>query len=199
VERSRVRELHFIAPIESLKSIRTHGILCHDLAQELPHRSIANDSVQDIRVGKTVPGGLPLHAYANLYFDARNAMMSVLRHLNPNLVVVRVSPDVLDLPGTVIADGNAARQETRFLASPEGLAHLDADFVFAQWFIDPDPIVAYEKRRRRMAEVLVVNRVGPEHVVGCYVYDVRSARRVRGGRGGVAGGGESACLLLTAR
>lgn len=71
MDRARVDELHFIAPIESLQSISTHGILCHNLAEALPHPSVANEGVQGIRAGKTVPGGLPLHAYANLYFDAR--------------------------------------------------------------------------------------------------------------------------------
>jgi hypothetical protein len=171
MDRARVRELHFIAPVESLESIDQHGILCHQRAARLPHRDVANLGVQDIRAGKVIPGGRRLHEYANLYFDARNAMMSALRHLNPNLVVVRVAHEVLDLPGTVIADGNAARHETRFLASPGGLATLDEDLVYAQWWTDPDPVVAYEKRRRRMAEVLVIDRVRPEYVLGCYTYD----------------------------
>lgn len=102
--------------------------------------------------------------------------MSARRNLNPHLVVIRVAPSVLDLPDTVIADGNAARPETRFFPSPDGLAHLDPQFVYAEWFIDPDPTVAYEKRRRRMAEVLVVDRVEPKYVVGCYAYDAERSQ-----------------------
>lgn len=171
MERSRVTELQFIAPITSLDSLCEHGIVSHRLAATLDHRSIANEGVQGIRAGKDVPGGQPLHDYANVYFDARNPMMSVLRDDNPDLVVLRISPEVLDLPGAVIADGNAARPETRFFPSPAGLANLDADFVFAEWWTDPDYFVKYEKKRRRMAELLVPERIPPDYLVGCYAYN----------------------------
>ena len=116
MDRDEVKELHFITTMDDLGSILMRGILCHNRARRLPHRSIASEEVQDIRRGKSVPGGLSLHSYANLYFDARNPMMSCLRHL-PDLVVIRVSPEVLDIPDTVVADGNAATWNTRFYPS----------------------------------------------------------------------------------
>lgn len=80
MERHEVAELHYITPIENLDSILGRGILSHNRAARLEHRSVALESVQDIRRGKSVPGGSTLHSYANLYFHARNPMMYRLIH-----------------------------------------------------------------------------------------------------------------------
>src|SRR5580704_12288136 len=123
MDRDEVRELHFITTVDNLGSILMRGIMCHNRARRLAHRSVASESVQRRRRGKSVPGGLSLHSYANLYFDARNAMMWCLQG-EPDLVVIRVSPDVFDIPDTVITDGNAASGPTRFYPSPGGLRNL---------------------------------------------------------------------------
>ena len=175
MDRDEVKELHFITSIDNLDSILMRGILCHNRARRLPHRSVASESVQDIRRGKSVPGGLSLHSYANLYFHARNPMMYCLQHL-PDLVVVRVSPDVLDIPDAVITDGNAATWNTRFEPSPDGLAHLDSELIFATYWTDASYMSYLEKKRARNAEVLVPYLVPSEYIVGCYV-DTREKRR----------------------
>ena len=72
---SRVTEFHCIMPISNIASVMTHGILSYDRASKLRHRSIALQPVQDRRDKKQVSGGLKLHQYANLYFNARNPMM----------------------------------------------------------------------------------------------------------------------------
>jgi hypothetical protein len=168
MDRDEVKELHFITPIEHLESILMRGILCHNRARRLPHRSIALQSVQDIRRGKSVPGGLPLHNYANLYFDARNPMM-FLRRNEPDLIVIRVSPDVLDIPDAVVTDGNAATWNTRFHPPAEGLAKLDRELVFAEYWTDNNYMRYLEKKRVRSAEVLVPYVVPSAYIEGCYV------------------------------
>lgn len=175
MDRDEVKELHFITTMDDLGSILRRGILCHNRARRLPHRSIASEDVQDIRRGKSVPGGRSLHNYANLYFDARNAMMYFLRD-EPDLVVIRVSPEVLDIPDTVVADGNAANGPTRFYPSPDGLQRLDSARIFARSWDDPNYWVKKEKKRVRQAEVLVPDLVPSEYIEGCYV-DTREKRR----------------------
>jgi ssDNA thymidine ADP-ribosyltransferase, DarT len=175
MDRDEVKELHFITSIGNLDSILMRGILCHNRARRLAHRSVASESVQDIRRGKSVPGGLSLHSYANLYFHARNPMMYCLQHL-PDLVVVRVSPDVLDIPDTVVTDGNAATRNTRFYPSPAGLANLDYELIFATSWADSDYMRYLKKKRARNAEVLVPNLVPSEYIEGCYV-DTQEKRR----------------------
>ena len=75
MDRGRVTELHYITPIANLASIMACGLLSHRAAENVPHESIALESAQDKRAGKGIPGGLALHEYVNLFFDARNAMM----------------------------------------------------------------------------------------------------------------------------
>ena len=175
MDRDEVKEFHFITSTDNLDSILMRGIVCHNRAKRLPHRSIASESVQDRRRPKSVPGGLRLHNYANLYFDARNAMMYYLKD-EPDLVVIRVSPDVLDIPDAVVADGNAAAEPTRFYSSPGGLRHLDSTRIFAWSWDDPNYWVKKEKKRVRQAEVLVPYLVPSDYIEGCYV-DTREKRR----------------------
>lgn len=175
MDRDEVKELHYITTMDNLGSILQRGILCHNRARRVPHRSIASEEVQGIRRGKPVPRGRSLHSYANLYFDARNAMMYRLRNL-PDLIVIRVSPEVLDIPDTVVADGNAANLPTRFYPAPDALWRLDSTRIFASSWDDPDPWVKIEKKRIRQAEVLVPDLVPSEYIEGCYV-DTREKRR----------------------
>jgi hypothetical protein len=168
VERARVHELHYITPIANLRSIMTHGLLSHNQAAKIPHESVANESVQDNRE-KPVPGGLSLHDYVNVYFDARNAMMYCRLHLRETLGVVRVSPAVLDIPGAVITDVNAAVSGVAFYDSPGGLVQLDEERVYTDDWRDPNPWIQLKQKQQRQAEVLVPHNVGSEHLLGCYV------------------------------
>lgn len=162
--RSDLHELHCISPIENVPSILCNGILSHERAQALPHQSVADPEVQAIRANKAVPNGLRLHQYANLYIDARNAMMYVRRGAHLELCVLRVSTAVLDLEGVVIADRNAAAGMARFRPSPDGLAMIDRDQVFAdQWG------GSIEAKQARCAEVLVPGVVPPEFVMGAII------------------------------
>lgn len=161
--------------LANVASIGEHGLLSHHRVAQLPHVSVAMADVQDRRSPKTVPGGRPLHEYVNLYFDARNAMMRLRR--SRDLVVLRVSPAVLDLPAAVVTDGNAANGPTRFFRSPDGLAHLDAERVFAEWWTNDDPFVQQELKRQRQAEVLVPDVVPPEYIVGCYTWHEPEAKQ----------------------
>jgi hypothetical protein len=173
LDRSRVTELHNIAHFENVRSILEQGILCNRLVSKRPHRSIASEEVQAIRAGKKVPNGLPLHGYANLYFDARNSMLSAVRHLNRELAILRVDAAALSLPGVVVADRNAAGA-ARFYDVEEGIEALDEDAVYARWWAD-----SYDAKQRRCAEVLVPRLLPAELVKGAYVMDDECAGRLR--------------------
>jgi hypothetical protein len=122
LRRDQLNELHFITPIENLTSICQRGILSHVRAGRIPHASVALQDIQDIRATKMVPQGRRLHEYANLYFHARNPMMRLRMDEHESLCVICVSPDVMDIQGTVITDQNAsskyARSPRRPMASP---------------------------------------------------------------------------------
>lgn len=176
MERDEVKELHFITSIDNLHSILKRGILSHNRAARIDHRSVASESVQDRRRFKRVPGAARLHSYANLYFHARNPMMSrLLYDGHEDLMVIKVSPRVLDISDTVVTDGNAAADGTRFYPSPEGLDNLDRRMIFRKYWTDENSWPVKEWKRARNAEVLVPNVVPSRYIEGCYV-DTREKR-----------------------
>ncbi len=114
MNRSDIKELYFITPIDNLPSIFKYGLLSHNKikAMRLGHKSIADDEVQKRRANKVIPGGKgKLHDYVNLYFNPRNAMMYKRKNDHGQICVLGVNVMVLDQPNTIITDGNAAAED----------------------------------------------------------------------------------------
>jgi hypothetical protein len=163
-------------PITNVASVMQHGLLSHEQAAKLPHHSVALQNVQDLRDVKVVPGGLKLHQYANLYFHARNPMLSVRR--THDVCVLRASTQILELNGAVITDQNAASKYVRFYA-PSQWRLLDFDDIYARnWTHADDQIREWRHSSRKCAEVLVPHRVLPAMIVGAYVPDAEAAGRL---------------------
>lgn len=181
MELSRVTELHYITPLTNVPSIRDHGLLSHSRAEQIPHESVAWNLIQDRRAMRSVPGGRRLHDYVNLYFDARNPMMSKLKHDQgcEGLVVLRISPRALGLPGVVVTDGNASSDYTVFRAPAEGITKLDESRVYATYWTDPDTWAYFEKKRQRCAEVLVPDTLPTRFVTGVYANSAQSLNACR--------------------
>jgi hypothetical protein len=99
MERHELAELHYITPISNLHSILEHGVLSHRRAQAFNPTSVAMQEVQDLRAGRRVPGGLPLHEYANLYICARNPMLFKRLFSRNEICVLSLLPTVVDLGG----------------------------------------------------------------------------------------------------
>ena len=138
--------------------------------------------IQDRRTNVRVPtpeGSKPLHSYVNLYLTAFNPMMSKLRSRHAELCVLRVSPEVLRIPGTVVADKNASSDHVRFGAGVSGLAILDKDLVFAKYWTDADQIAYWRKKSAKCAEVLVPDVVESEQVFGIYVSTKENVESLR--------------------
>jgi ssDNA thymidine ADP-ribosyltransferase, DarT len=169
VKRSDLEELAYITAIENLGSILTHGILSFRRAQKLPHTSIAMDEIQKRRAKVIVPGGRHLHEYACVYICGRNPMLYKRRDRHKRICVVRVSPEVLDLQGVVVTNGNASSEYVRFAAAPSGLRIVERELTFSEWWTDEDPIEYYRKKVAKCAEVLVPDRIEPRYLLGAHV------------------------------
>ena len=120
-----------------------------------------------------MPGGLKLHQYANLYFHARNPMLYKRKDEATTLCVLRVSLEVLQIPGVVLADCNASSPYVRFLA-PSQWALLDYEAIFAMDWNQQhanDPYAYRVHKARKCAEVLVPHCVEPKYLAGAYVVD----------------------------
>ena len=169
MDRRDLKELHFITLIENVPSIVQHCILSHKRAAKLPHGSVAMQAIQERRKLVVVPGARSLHEYANLYICARNPMLYKRQSQHRELCVLRISTGVLDLNGAIVTDGNAASSYTRFAQAPQGLAIVNRDWTFAEFWTDPDPIQKWRKTAAKCAEVLVPDRVHPRYLTGAYV------------------------------
>jgi hypothetical protein len=64
---------------------------------------------------------------------------------------------------------NAARDFARFEPALPGLAKLNRNLIFAEYWTDPDPTEAYRKSGAKCAEVLVPNSVSISFIFGAYV------------------------------
>ena len=170
MEISDISELQYITHISNLKSILEHGILCHREARKHDHESVADEEVQGKRAKKIVPGGLPLHQYANLYINARNPMLyrNCQEYSSQKICVLRIGRNVLFLPNVVISDGNAASNYTAFGSVPDGFRKMDKALVFAKYWKDDDLIIQYKKTRAICAEVLVPQRIDASYITGVY-------------------------------
>jgi hypothetical protein len=170
VTRDELPELHYITPIANVASILTRSILSHKLTARLEHVSVAKAEVQGLRAKVRVPGGRMLHEYANLYICARNPMMFLRQGEHAALCVLRVATGVLDLPGVVVTDRNAASPHRRFAPAPAGLAIVDRDKTFAEFWTHPgDQIAEWRHKSMKCAEVLVPDSVDPRYIMGAYV------------------------------
>jgi hypothetical protein len=170
--RTQVGELFYITHVGNVGSILTMGILSHNRAARVSHAKVDLDTVQEIRSNIRVSPRRMLHDHANLYVCGRNAMMYHVVHNNPinDVCLLRVSPDVLDLPDVVVTDGNAARVGvTRFDDATTGIAALEYSRVHAEsWIHDPEYAATYEHKRIKQAEVLVPDLIDPVLIIGAY-------------------------------
>jgi hypothetical protein len=170
MNRADVTELHYITAIANVPSILQLGILSHTLAAQLAHNSVAMPEIQERRRKKQIPGARPLHDYANLYFDAHNPMLSKCRNRNNEICVLRINQNVLDLANVIITDRNAATDMVRFWAVAEGLARLDYQRLFAQYWTHPSDLYDQDNHKaEKCAEVLVPDRVEAQSIMGAYV------------------------------
>lgn len=176
----RVTELHCIMPINNVASVVQNGLLSYERAKKLSHSSIAMAEVQEQRDRKTVPRGLKLHQYANLYFCARNPMMYKRKVEVDSICILRFDRKVMSLPNVVLTDQNAASDYVCFYSYPEGLGKINFDLVFATSWSDTNQIEYWRKKSRKCAEVLVPYTVSPEYIRGAYCGTQRAVNSLKG-------------------
>ena len=168
-----IKDLSYITKIDNISSILKCGILCHSKADKVDHVSVANGTILAKRKDKKIPQGLALFDYVNLYFNARNPMMSRLFYKGvdvESICVLGIDPCVMKIKGVVITDGNAASEYVRFRPYPEGVEVLNEGYLFARsWKHEGDPIEEMRHRTYMCAEVLVPHRVDKSFIMGAIV------------------------------
>jgi len=165
-----IKELYFITDIKNVPTILRDGILSHNRAGKVNHRSIAEQGVQERRKNKKIPGTTEyLHDYANLYFDAHNPMLSARRDMNDTICVLRIKNDILSLDDVIVTDQNASLA-CWFKPVSVGLPLLDKDEVFAEFWVNrSDPMEEYRLKGIKCAEVLVPVCIKHNYIFAAFV------------------------------
>lgn len=151
--------LYYMMPLENFQTVRKHGLVSRRAALEgkfFP-RDYSDPVVQERRARKCEPiFHRCLHDYVPLYLNPRNPMLYSLRERAADLVVLGLTPALLDLHSQhVFADGNAASDRTVFSSNPAVLQSSLPALKAEYWHEVADG------KRRRCAEVLVAPSIGP--------------------------------------
>jgi hypothetical protein len=96
-------------------------------------------------------------------------MMYKIKERHPELCILRVVCDVLDLSGVIVTDCNASSDYTTFLAAPRGLTIVNKELTFSKYWTHSDPIAAYQHKSAKCAEVLVPDGLPWNFVFGIFV------------------------------
>jgi len=176
----QINQLYYITHIENLNSMLDMGILSHEQveARNIPFKRIYDESIVSSRQLRTTPDGRSLWHFANLFFQARNAMLYRItcEHSIDDIAVLGLRFDVVNHSENFIALGNAAAGATDILPGQLGLRQiptLRADFAREYWS-DEDG-----SKRRMMAEVLVPDCVSPEYIQTIFVGSQAAAARAQ--------------------
>lgn len=164
---------------DNLLSIMRNGILCNNDMRGVPHRSIANNSVQQRRENKVVPNGLKLHLYANCYLNPRNAMLYVKKQeINiENLIILGISTDILNIGGVVLSDRNAATDAAAFYPPDLAMSKLNFKNIYVKYWNSSNYTQKQLLKNMSQAEVLVPHKIDVKYIKKIYVVNNNVKRK----------------------
>ena len=171
--------LYNIQAIENVPSIMKRGLLSNERARRIEHVSIAMNEVQARRELVSVPNGLKLHQYANLYFDPRNPMLSRKRSQNEDICILKYDRGILDIDGVILSDKNASCGYAAFYGPEIGLEKIDFNLVYARYWTDEDYFEQRKKKSIKCAEVLVPGYIPYNYVVAAAVVNECAAEKLK--------------------
>ena len=182
----RTKSFYYITHIDNLPSILKHGIFSHERVEAENVQGISmfkrkKDKKENIkRKSRAVPeiDGKNLLRYANLFFQPRNPMMyrAVFENGKEKLVVLEIASAILEEPGGIITDGDAANKITQFYLPTEETKNLQQQWTIIKnkWWKECDG-----SKRKIMAECLVPDRVAPKYIRSVIVADDKTENQVR--------------------
>jgi len=160
---------------QNLSGILEHGILSRSDAhsRRLTNTDISDPAVQNRRDRREPIFHRSIQDYAPLYINPKNPMLSRRRNIQDELVILKVSPDVLKRPEVLFTDGNAASSKTSF-GLDWSVVEPSQPVLQAKYWID-----FQDGRRKRCAELLVHPLVEPHHIVGAICRGLPLASQLR--------------------
>ena len=159
---------------DNVESILRSGILSHSKAHRyLNPNDISNHGVQVWRERLDPIHNRRIHDYAPLYIDIRNPMLYVRKEMRDQLCLIEIALSVLDGEDFIFTDGNAASRDTSFYNSQKDLNKMPWDVLSSRYWTDFS-----DGKRKKCAEVLIPEKISPEHISAVHCYSPVTQRRV---------------------
>lgn len=157
-EKYQVWVAHHMTHMDNLRPILQAGELrSYNLMRGHSYHNLANEDVQAGRAAIIVSASQnPLHDYVPLYLGFKTPMVAINQTHNEDLLFLRFSLDILATSGSVVCDGNARSNASKFYLfnSPDVFLNLDiAAIRSVKYSRDP------ELKRKKQAEVLIPDRL----------------------------------------
>ena len=175
-ERTKRKYLYNITAIDNIPSIIENGILCYDAVKKLPHSSIAIGTVQQRRDQVSIPNGLRLHRYANLYFDYNNPMLYMRKDMAEEICILAIDASIMNNPDCIFSDRNAATDLVKFYPASEGVHEIDFKRVFERYWTHEDHYEYLNRKAIKCAEILIPHCVPYNYIVGAYVVSDQASK-----------------------
>ena len=160
---------------DNLLGILQYGILSHTQVlsnSDVLAVDISDPGAQRWRDRPETINHRAIHDYAPLYINPRNPMLYKRRCLQHDIVILKISPNVLRDGLHVFCDGNAASRDTKF--SPDSSILADSiDALSAEYWAN-----LADGKRRRCAELLVYPEVRPSHILSAICSNNALAREI---------------------
>jgi hypothetical protein len=156
------------------------GILSHAEmeSRRLPYTAIYDEKIVTDRKARHTPDGKSLWDYANVYFQARNAMLfRVTREKGVDeICIIGVRKDLLNRHDGLIANGNAASYQSEIVRHDEGVRSVPQIMrnVDKEWWSDSDG-----SKREMMAECLIPGAIPPDFITAVYVGSDAALKRAQ--------------------
>jgi len=147
-----IEAIYHMTHIDNVESILKNGLLSHNNGKVSV--DISDHEVNDRRANKEPIYHKSIHSYVPFYFNPKNAMLYKRKSIQDNIVILTYDRNLLKKEGTIFTDGNAASNGTEFYNHIKDLDSLPWSVIDAYTWYDK-----VDGRRRRMAEVLVPNKV----------------------------------------
>lgn len=175
-EKYQVWVAHHMTHIDNLRPILQSGELCsYNLMRGQSYRNLANEDVQAGRAAIIVPESQkPLHDYVPLYLGFKTPMVAINQNYNEDLLFLRFSLDILAMPGSVVCDGNARSQASKFylFSGPDIFSNIDIAAVRSVKYAKD-----LELKRKKQAEVLIPERLSVAQMLDIICYSESAKTR----------------------
>ena len=175
-EKYQVWVAHHMTHIDNLRPIfQSGGLRSYNLMRGQSYKNLANEDVQAGRAAIVVPESQkPLHDYVPLYLGFKTPMVAINQNHNEGLLFLRFSLDILATPGSVICDGNARSQMSKFylFSNPDIFFNIDVAAIRSVKYAK-DP----ELKRKKQAEVLIPDRLPMAQMLDIICYSESAKTR----------------------